>query len=228
MDSKNPSRGPHQLPAGRHGLDRGYVVANQRTRILDATALVASSTGYDQMNVEAVIAAAGVSRRTFYDLYANKEDAFLASYEQIAHGLRTAIADACGAGQSIADRAEAALTAAMTYLAQDPAAADVYLVQARAAGAQASDRLDADMRSLAASVDGWGQTLPKRSRPPAVMGVTLVGGVAEAARLRLAAGQPQELLSLVPDMLYLLLLPYAGDTDANAARARARRRVGRL
>ena len=225
MNPSKASRGAHQLPAGRHGLSRDYVVANQRARILDATALVASSAGFDQMNVEAIISAAGVSRRTFYDHYANKEDAFLACYDQLADRLQSAVAESCEGQESIAARAEAGLTAVMVHFAQDPAGADVWLVQSRAAGATASDRLDSAMRTFAATIDGWANTLPKRARPPELMGMTLIGGIAEAARMQLAQDQPEQLVSLVPDMLYLLLLPYQGDEAARAARTAARRRV---
>ncbi|MGH2847839.1 MAG: hypothetical protein ACRDL0_17755 [Thermoleophilaceae bacterium] len=58
-------RGPHQLPPGRHGLSRKFVVENQRERILAAVADVISAASYAEMTVEDVIAGAGVSRRTF-------------------------------------------------------------------------------------------------------------------------------------------------------------------
>src|SRR5215470_18432448 len=75
----------HQLPRGRHGLRRSFVAANQRERILSATAQAATELGYAEMSVEAIIARAGVSRRTFYEQFKNKEDAFLAAYDAVVH-----------------------------------------------------------------------------------------------------------------------------------------------
>src|SRR6202020_1571348 len=77
-------RAAHQLPRGRHGLSRDHVQADQRQRILDAVADVSSLAGYQEMSIEAICVDAGVSRRTFYDLYSGKEEAFLAAYDAVA------------------------------------------------------------------------------------------------------------------------------------------------
>src|SRR5258708_3894882 len=81
--SGDSRRLPQQLPSGRHGLLPSFVAANQRARILSAVAQAAAGLGYAEMNVEAVIARAGVSRRTFYEHFKNKEDAFLAAYDTV-------------------------------------------------------------------------------------------------------------------------------------------------
>jgi len=62
-----------------------FVAANQRERILSAVAQAASELGYAEMSVQAIIARAGVSRRTFYEHSKNKEDAFLAAYDAVVH-----------------------------------------------------------------------------------------------------------------------------------------------
>jgi AcrR family transcriptional regulator len=74
-----------QLPSGRHGLLRSFVAANQRERILAAVTQAAAELGYAEMSVEAIIVRAGVSRRTFYEHFKNKEDAFLAAYDAVVH-----------------------------------------------------------------------------------------------------------------------------------------------
>src|SRR5688572_25236353 len=76
-------REPHQLPPGRHGLPRAFVVQNQRERILAAVGDVVSVAGYRDMSVEDVIVTAGISRRTFYEHFKNKQDAFLAAYDAV-------------------------------------------------------------------------------------------------------------------------------------------------
>jgi AcrR family transcriptional regulator len=68
-------REPYQLPAGRHGLSRQFVVSNQRERILAAVADVCSAVGYVAMSVEDIVVTSGVSRRTFYDNFRGKEEA---------------------------------------------------------------------------------------------------------------------------------------------------------
>src|SRR5690242_20639418 len=85
---------PAPLPAGRHGLSREHVVANQRQRILGATLRAAAERGYAGMHVEDIIRGAGVSRRTFYEQFANKQEAFLAAFDMSAALLLAAVRDA--------------------------------------------------------------------------------------------------------------------------------------
>ena len=61
-----------RLPRGRHGLSREEVAAQQRTRILAATVDVVAELGYPETRVVDVIKRAGVSRKTFYELFDDK------------------------------------------------------------------------------------------------------------------------------------------------------------
>src|SRR5262252_3529543 len=104
-------RRPDQLPSGRHGLLRSFVAANQRERILSAVAQAAAELGYAEMNVEAVIARAGVSRRTFYEHFRNKEDAFLAAYDAAVHQLARFVRRAYLKETTVAERLRAGIKA---------------------------------------------------------------------------------------------------------------------
>src|SRR5262249_28796564 len=72
-----------RLPAGRHKLPREFVVRSQRDRLLDAMAQACAAEGYGRATVAAVIARAGVSRKTFYEQFSDREDCFLAAYDAI-------------------------------------------------------------------------------------------------------------------------------------------------
>ncbi len=73
-----------RLPHGPHRLDRDEVIANQRTRIHGAMIEAVARNGYEETSVKEVIALAGVSRRSFYEQFANKEGCFLATVNLIA------------------------------------------------------------------------------------------------------------------------------------------------
>jgi AcrR family transcriptional regulator len=75
---------PERLPKGPHGLSREQVQASQRQRILDAILDVVGERGYAAATVADVTTAAGVSRTTFYEQFANKQEAFLAAYDEFA------------------------------------------------------------------------------------------------------------------------------------------------
>lgn len=66
------------LPAGRHRLDPTAVAASQRYRIDFAALDVLAEKGYAAATVADIITSARVSRRTFYEFYANKGECFVA------------------------------------------------------------------------------------------------------------------------------------------------------
>ena len=70
-----------RLPHGPHGMGREAVARHQRARLYGAMIEAIDRQGYKATTVAHVIALAGVSRRAFYEQFANKEDCFLATYD---------------------------------------------------------------------------------------------------------------------------------------------------
>ncbi len=99
------------LRPGPGGLARGQVTEIQRGRILTAAVAAVEEVGYSGMTVAQVIGRARVSRKTFYDLFADREDCFMAAFEQAvdhARGLtsrHTAASRAGGMGSARASPA---------------------------------------------------------------------------------------------------------------------------
>src|SRR5262249_43880395 len=143
MASSPPKRRrrPEQLPPGRHGLSRRDVVRSQRSRILTAVTQVVAEDGYQAARVTDVIARAGVSRKTFYEHFSDKEECFLAAYD-------TNLADLMGATSAGFDRSDddwaervrSGLTAFLEGLASRPEAARMCMVEVLAAGPKALAR----------------------------------------------------------------------------------------
>lgn len=73
-----------RLPHGPHRMGREEVIAHQRSRIHGAMVEAIAAGGYDGTSVKQVIGLAGVSRRSFYEQFANKEECFLATFDLIA------------------------------------------------------------------------------------------------------------------------------------------------
>ena len=69
------------LPSGRHSLTRDAVLASQRGRLLDAMAEAVAEHGYGATTIAHVVSRAGVSRKTFYEHFTDKEQCFLALYD---------------------------------------------------------------------------------------------------------------------------------------------------
>jgi AcrR family transcriptional regulator len=72
-----------RLPHGPHRLDRNEVILHQRARIHGAMVEAIARSGYEETSVKQVIGLAGVSRRSFYEQFANKQECFLATFDLI-------------------------------------------------------------------------------------------------------------------------------------------------
>ena len=218
-------RRPEQLPPGRHGLPREFVLDNQRQRILAAVADTVSDVGYAAMTVEDIIKTAGVSRRTFYEHFKGKEDAFLVSYDDISAQLMQAVEAAFNRADSFASRVEDGMRAFLGLLASEPAYAHMCIVEVLVAGPTAIERRNGVMRQFTELIErGAAEALPKSSRPPELTAETLVGGVHEVTYARVRRGETARLPELLPDLTFAILLPYLGREVADVEYRRLRRR----
>ena len=63
-------------------VGRGGVAEIQRARMITALVEVAGERGAGGVTVAHIVARSGVSRRTFYELFDDREDCFLAAFDQ--------------------------------------------------------------------------------------------------------------------------------------------------
>src|SRR6267154_5818175 len=87
-----------RLRPGPGGLPRGQVTEIQRGRMLAAAVDAVDEVGYARMTVAQVISRAKVSRKTFYDVFADREDCFLAAIEGAAGQVGTLVREAYDGG----------------------------------------------------------------------------------------------------------------------------------
>jgi AcrR family transcriptional regulator len=210
-------REPHQLPPGRHGLPRAFVVENQRERILSAVADVCSVVGYPEMSVEDVIVTAGVSRRTFYEHFKNKEDAFLAAYEEAAGRLLTAVRAGYESREGFADRVSAGIEMFLMLLSADPAFARMCIVEVMAAGPEAVQRRNEAMQAFAAMIEENAKAYLDEPPPSDLTAETVVGGIYDVIYTRIQRGEIRQLPDLAPDLAQSALLHYLGPEGVEAA-----------
>jgi AcrR family transcriptional regulator len=127
------------LPRGRHAAPREVVWRSQRGRMLSAMATAVAEKGYGGVAVADVIARAGVSRKTFYEHFDNKEQCFFAAYDAgvdaMLDAIDEAIRDAAAGGPLAVARAGTARY--LETLAANPAFARTFLVEILAAGPEA-------------------------------------------------------------------------------------------
>jgi AcrR family transcriptional regulator len=140
--SHYPPVPPSRLPSGRHGLTREAVAASQRTRLIDAMAQVVAEKGYAASTVADVVERAGVSRRTFYEQFDDKEACFLAAYDAGLAAVLFRIGEAVDVNPAAPwrERARAGVESFLALLASQPAFAQALQVEILTAGPAALDR----------------------------------------------------------------------------------------
>ena len=122
------------LPPGP-GRPAEEVAQNQRERLFGAMVASVSAVGYASTRVSDLVDLSGVSRRSFYDLFPDKQACFQAMIEEmVAVSVRLAFA-AESRGQSWEERAVNRFQAFATLVAGQPAAARMCLIEAHVAGA---------------------------------------------------------------------------------------------
>jgi AcrR family transcriptional regulator len=199
------------------------VISNQRERILSAVACVSSAASYGEMSVEDVIGTAGVSRRTFYEHFKNKEDVFLAAYDGVTAQLVERVVAAVEAEKTCADQCTAGLRTFLDFVASEPALGRMCMVEVLAAGPEAIRRRNGTTRTFAALIESKAQGLLGGKAPPALTAESVVGGIYEVVYTRVLRGEAKELPALLPDLAYSALIPYLGPEAARKERSRLRK-----
>lgn len=225
--AKTARRRPDQIPGGHHGLTPEQVAESQRGRILEAMRESIAKHGYSDASVADVIKRAGVSRKTFYAQFVDKEDGFLAIYDEQMGRLRTVTRDAFDAQDEWVPALRAGIAALLTALAHDPAVARLCFVDVLAAGPRAAEARNAAMRELGEILElgRGGDVTDAGATTPRALGMSMVGGIGEVLYQEIVAGRADQLPAMLPELMYALVLPFEGRDAAQRELERAPRRT---
>jgi AcrR family transcriptional regulator len=203
-------------------LPREAVTESQRNRIHGAMIEVISARGYPETRVVDVIGVAGVSRKTFYELFESKEDCFLAAYDLLLGNLLGEATDAFEArpGDPWVERVSAALEVLLVHLSRHPDEARFAIVEVLAAGPKALARRDSALRQFSGFLE------PGRSETsvelPGITSLAIAGGVNELLYSEILHGAIARLPSRLPDLMFWAALPFLGAEAAAGERDRLR------
>ena len=212
------------LPRGPHRLAREQVLASQRGRMLAAIADAVAAKGYAATTVGDVVGGAGVSRKTFYEHFVDKEACFLAAWDVGVGILFDAIAQAQDGAADPIERLRLGVRGYLRTLADEPAFARTFLIEVVAAGPSAERRRAgvharfADL--LAASHELARGELDGLREVPAPLFRAAVGAINELVSDYVRSGRTERLPELEDTILHLELVLFAGhDVAARATRA---------
>ncbi len=196
-----PSAQP--IPRGRHAPPLEVRLEVQKHRLFDAAAIVFSKVGYAEASAEAISRQAGMSKATFYEHFANKEECLVALFEYATATLLEELVTASrGAERNYEERHSAGLHAILKSMERNPAMAQAILVETVGAGPRLAElRLAAlggfaqvmyDQTVRAAELTGG----PAFASPDDAFAI--VGAAFELVSRQLRTGEPERLLDLQP------------------------------
>jgi AcrR family transcriptional regulator len=199
-----------RLRPGPGGLPRGQVTQIQRSRMLAAAVEAVEDVGYARMTVAQVISRARVSRKTFYDVFTDREDCFLAAFEQALSQATLVAQEAYEAESSWREGIRAALARLLMFMDEEPGLAKLCVVEALGAGERVLDRRAKVLDELADVIDR-GRTVTNGTRePPDVTAEGVVGAIFAVLHTRVLEHGREPLTDLVGSLMSMIVLPYLG------------------
>ena len=195
-----------QLPPGRHGLPRSFVIRNQRLRIVAAMVRTLPLRGYAETTIGQVIGEARVSRQAFYRQFAGKEECFLETYDLgsqwLCDGVEIAVADEVWPA-----RVRVGVDEALRLLAANPPLAHLIAIEALQAGSAARRRQQASLTRLA-KILRLGR--PERPELPVDLEELLLGGAFSVVARHVENDRTEQLPEIGAALVECLLIPYLG------------------
>jgi AcrR family transcriptional regulator len=204
---------------GRHAPPPEVRLPLQRERLLRAAAQEFAEHGYAGVSSESISRRAGMSKATFYEHFANKEECMLALFDMGAEIVQEAMAEAAR-NAPVGDarqRLKAGTRAFLGALAEHPEFAQTLLVEIIGAGPRAAQRRDQILQTFAGLLDAENAAAARRglmgrfSSPHDAFAV--VGAVTELVSRQVRLGVPEHMLDLAPviDRLIFGLLDDCAD-----------------
>jgi AcrR family transcriptional regulator len=212
------------------GCTRVNVEEIQRSRILAAMAEEVALRGASSVTVARVIARARVSRRLFYELFADVEDCMLAVFDWAAQQARVAAIDACRDERDWLGQVRVGLAALLRYFDRQPLLAQVCVVHAAGGGRRVLDRRSQTIAQLAAMVNRAGRLGKGKRTPSPLVAEGVVGAVLAVLYARMLprelgasdwkVDKNSPLIGLHGELMSMIVLPYLGAAAARRELAR--------
>ncbi|HVA19167.1 MAG TPA: TetR family transcriptional regulator [Solirubrobacteraceae bacterium] len=214
-------RGHNTAGAARDGVDprrngsvHEQVSGIQRTRLLTALAQVCAEHGAANVTVAHIVERAGVSRRTFYELFSDREDCFLAGLEEGLARIAVRVIPAYERPEKWRERVRAALIELLSFLDNDPVTGRLVIVETLGAGREALRRREHVLAQVIDAVHEGRLEAKASLDPTRLTAEGVVGGVLSVLQGRLVEGARGPYLDLLNPLMNMIVLPYFGSAAA--------------
>jgi AcrR family transcriptional regulator len=208
----------------RRALPREGVGEIQRARITTAMGELVRERGASGVTVAHIVARSGVSRRTFYELFDDREDCFVAAFDRALAKGASAVGPAYESADAWRERVRAALHALLDFLDQEPVLGYLCVVGSLSAGPRGLDRRARATAAIVAALHQGRRESRAARRPDRLVAEGLVGAVLAILASRLQDDTRPPLVGLLNSLMAMIVLPYL---DAEAAEQELRRATPR-
>jgi AcrR family transcriptional regulator len=208
LEGHTPKGAPEGHPASRQ------VSEIQRARILAAMVDVAVELDAGRATVARVVARSGVSRRTFYELFVDREACFLAAFDEAVERVAAVVVPAYEEPSQWSERVRAGLAALLEFLDYQRNWGRLAIVEALGAGPRVLERRQGVLTQIVAVVDRGRSEARGAGDPPPLTAEGIVGGVLALIHSRLLEDSDAPLLELLGPLMSMIVLPYLGPAAA--------------
>lgn len=163
--------------------------------------------GYRAVTVEQVLSHSGVSLEQFEAEFGNLESCFIAGYEAEADVLCEAMLNAAARADDWRTGTRAALETLLRFVTERPAVARALIRDVHVVGGSALAKHEEVLERLTAAIAN------RRRLPDEQLAWTasfIVGAVEGVVTARLARGETEDMLALLPELMYLIVASFEG------------------
>jgi AcrR family transcriptional regulator len=208
------------LAAGGEGVAHPRVVEIQRSRMLAAAAHAVEELGYARATVAHITRRAKVSRRTFYELFSNREECLIAALEDVVGRIRGELSAAELGGLAWRERIRGGLWVILSFFDREPVLARFAVVQALRGSQAVLERREEILAELARVIDEGRTESARGEECPPLTAEGLVGATSALIYSRLLRRDSEPLTGLMGDLMGLIVLPYLGPAAVRREQAR--------
>jgi AcrR family transcriptional regulator len=204
------------LMVSRGGGGREQLSGIQRVRMLSAMVELASECGGGGVTVAHVVSRSGVSRRTFYEVFTDRDDCFLAAFDMGVQRISGEVIEAFeGGGPRWRERVRAGLAALLGFLEREPGLGRLVIVEGLGAGPLVLERRKRVVDGLVRAIDGGRRDRAAGREPPILTAEGVVGAVVSVLHARLCEEHPDGFVDLLNPLMAMIVLPYLGRATAD-------------
>jgi AcrR family transcriptional regulator len=207
--------------------ERSTEVDPERARISRALVELVAERGSAELELGALLRHSGVGRDVFDRHFAGLQDCLERTWEEMTDAHVALVIDAAARESNWRDGLRAAAYAALRFHREDEVRARFFLIEALGTGEFAQARRDVMMGAFIDLIDSARQELEDPEAIPRSEAEAIIGAIYEATVSGMQEGGIERLPELVPQLMYIAVLPYQGAEVAQEELRRGPEDLGR-